>query len=438
MTAEIAVMNKLAVALAADSAVTLKSPGQTKIFRTVNKLFALSKYQPVGIMVHGNSEFMGVPWELIIKTYRERLGARSFGSLKGYLDDFINSVEANGVVNLADEEKRFVLLTIARQFKRAKDAIEAEMKRAFERQGKATDEDVANAVSEVLESQLSPRRQLPLLSSLPADHADKIAVAYGAEIEKLTTEIFGGLPIGADATSKLRDLAISLFTRDSFPLDQSSGIVVAGFGTDDTYPSLEWIEVHGRTLGKLKSRTRDSTKIRPDMEAAIVPFAQRDEVDAFLSGINPKYSAAVRSFLRQLLEEYPETILTTLAGFTDPEKEAFLAKWKRVSADSVAQFSKAMDDFASNQFSDPVLSAVAALPKDELASMAETLVNLTSFKRKVTLDDETVGGPIDVAVVSKGDGFVWIKRKHYFTADLNPHFTTQYFNRRSPEVRDGT
>ena len=72
------------------------------------------------------------------------------------------------------------------------------------------------------------------------------------------------------------------------------------------------------------------------------------------------------------------------------------------------------------------------------ASMAETLVNLTSFKRKVTLDDETVGGPIDVAVVSKGDGFVWIKRKHYFTADLNPHFTTQYFNRRSPEVRDGT
>jgi hypothetical protein len=36
--------------------------------------------------------------------------------------------------------------------------------------------------------------------------------------------------------------------------------------------------------------------------------------------------------------------------------------------------------------------------------------------------DETVGGPIDVAVISKGDGFVWIKRKHYFERDLNPHF----------------
>lgn len=438
MTAEIAVLNKLAVALAADSAVTLKSPERTKIFHTVNKLFALSKYQPVGIMVHGNSEFMGVPWEVIIKAYRERLGARSFGSLKGYLDDFISSVETNGVVNLADEEKRFVSVTIARQFKRAKDGIDAQVKRALERQGKITDEDVANAVSEVLESQLAPRRLLPTLSTLPSDHSDKIAAAYGAEIEKLISEIFGGLPIGPDATSKLRELAISLFTRDSFPLDQLSGIVVAGFGADDTYPSLEWIEVHGRTLGKLKSRTRDSTRIRPNMEAVIVPFAQRDEVDAFMTGINPKYSTAVKSFLRQLLEEYPETVLKTLTGFTEPEREAFLAKWKRVSADSVAQFHQAMDDFASNQFSDPVLSAVAALPKDELASMAETLVNLTSFKRKVTLDEETVGGPIDVAVVSKGDGFVWIKRKHYFSAELNPHFTTQYFNRRSAEVRNGT
>ena len=34
--------------------------------------------------------------------------------------------------------------------------------------------------------------------------------------------------------------------------------------------------------------------------------------------------------------------------------------------------------------------------------MAESLVNLTSFKRRVTMDAETVGGPIDVAVISKG------------------------------------
>ncbi len=59
--------------------------------------------------------------------------------------------------------------------------------------------------------------------------------------------------------------------------------------------------------------------------------------------------------------------------------------------------------------------------------MAESLVNLTSFKRRVTMDPETVGGPIDVAVISKGDGFVWIKRKHYFTKELNPQFVANYY-----------
>jgi len=65
---------------------------------------------------------------------------------------------------------------------------------------------------------------------------------------------------------------------------------------------------------------------------------------------------------------------------------------------------------------------VASLPKDELGAMAESLVNLTKFKRRVSIERETVGGPIDVAVITKGDGFVWMKRKHYFDAGLNPRF----------------
>ena len=67
------------------------------------------------------------------------------------------------------------------------------------------------------------------------------------------------------------------------------------------------------------------------------------------------------------------------------------------------------------------------LPADELAVMAETLVSLTSFKRKMSMDVETVGGPIDVVIISKGDGFVWIKRKHYFKPELNPGFLANYY-----------
>ena len=49
-------------------------------------------------------------------------------------------------------------------------------------------------------------------------------------------------------------------------------------------------------------------------------------------------------------------------------------------------------------------------------------MNLTSLKRRVTPASETVGGPVDVAVISKGDGLVWMKRKHYNAAELNPRY----------------
>lgn len=65
------------------------------------------------------------------------------------------------------------------------------------------------------------------------------------------------------------------------------------------------------------------------------------------------------------------------------------------------------------------------LPKQDLAYMAESLVNLTAFKRKVSNDNETVGGAIDVAIISKGDGFIWVKRKHYFDKNLNHHYFTK-------------
>src|SRR5437660_1390153 len=77
MTAEIAIMNKIGVALAADSAVSIGGEnvesGPTKVYNSVNKLFALSRCNPVGIMIYGRAEFLAVPWESIIKLYQEQI-----------------------------------------------------------------------------------------------------------------------------------------------------------------------------------------------------------------------------------------------------------------------------------------------------------------------------------------------------------------------------
>jgi hypothetical protein len=64
--------------------------------------------------------------------------------------------------------------------------------------------------------------------------------------------------------------------------------------------------------------------------------------------------------------------------------------------------------YSQRKFWRPIIEMVAMLPKDELPALAEALVSLTSIKRHFSHDLETVGGPIDVALITKGDGFVWI------------------------------
>ena len=54
----------------------------------------------------------------------------------------------------------------------------------------------------------------------------------------------------------------------------------------------------------------------------------------------------------------------------------------------------------------------ACSPLVDLACIADALVSLTAFLMRMSADKtETVTGPIDVALLSKGDGFVWVKHK---------------------------
>ena len=63
-----------------------------------------------------------------------------------------------------------------------------------------------------------------------------------------------------------------------------------------------------------------------------------------------------------------------------------------------------------------------------MANVAESLVALTSLVNRMSPRKESVGGPVDVAVISKGDGLIWIKRKLYFYPDLNTQFFNKYNN----------
>ena len=97
MTALVGILNKRAVAIAADSAITVSyaSDERKKIYNTGQKIFRLSEAQPVGVMLYNNVEFMSTPWEVIIKLYHDRCGHHNLPLLKDYKEDFVKFLHDN-------------------------------------------------------------------------------------------------------------------------------------------------------------------------------------------------------------------------------------------------------------------------------------------------------------------------------------------------------
>ena len=72
MTAVIGILSKRGAAIAADSAVTRLRDKGDKITKNGNKMIRLCESVPISVMITGNANFLGTPWDVIARRYRHK------------------------------------------------------------------------------------------------------------------------------------------------------------------------------------------------------------------------------------------------------------------------------------------------------------------------------------------------------------------------------
>ena len=432
MTAEIAIMNKSAIALAADSAVTFSVRGEQKVFQTMNKLFSLSKYHPVGLMVYGNTEFMGIDWETIVKIYRNIIADRAFNTLRDYAYDFLGFLQSNQDLSDESSQNSFLDRTIGYEFSSIRNRVIDAINQEIENTGSITSKKVREFLQSVITSRhafLRNRDYIKLIdgTTLSSKKRQEVRKEYKPTIDRIKKMIFEELPLDSGVSRKLTEIAIYALTKDDNNIGRTSGVVIAGYGEHEIFPSLEEFHVDGIFSDTLKFSCQRSSAVGREKTASIIPFAQSEMVAAFMEGVDPEYQHRIDRTVRATLDSYSSTLLDLLAPNSTKERDRYEQEISQANEELARKFEIEMKKHRNDRFVQPVVRIVGGLPKSELAEMAESLVNLTSLRRHVTPDMETVGGPIDVAVISRGDGFIWIKRKHYFQPELNQHFFSNYF-----------
>ncbi len=428
MTAEIAILNSSGIALAADSAVTI---GAQKVYNSANKLFTLSKYQPVGIMVYDSADLMHVPWEIIVKEFRAELGEKSYETLNEYAEKFWEFLAKNESLIPESNKENY----IADQIYACLNIFFTEVKSEAENEISENGETTFESSLVIFRGVISKNKEI----ILNAGFADSLTENDAANILEEKLDIFTDFAtrqLGAlyEALSKeekddLNLLVSNVFVRDRLIL-RSSGVVIAGFGTKEVFPKISSHVVEGvfsRKVRKLFQGGKSNVQ-KSDFSTFIVPFAQDEMVWTFLTGVDPDIEQFAEKYLSEIFKKYPDCIDQRELGIDDAAKRKLKTELWQGGAQLFDDFKNALARYQRESNTQPILDMVGVLPKDELAAMAESLVNLTVFKKKVSKSVETVGGPIDVAVISKGDGFIWVKRKHYFEPELNQHFFANYFN----------
>ena len=422
MTAEVAVMNKSAVALAADSAMTVTVGEARKTYPT-NKLFALSKHHPIGIMIYNNAQFMDVPWETIVKMYRKQLGTSSRRTVQKYVEDFLGYI-GNAAI-CTDEQRQSNLLRISNDlFVQIMKDVHATIN-----DSRGGSPDVPAVIRAVVTEHMDALAHASEAPSMQDCDATALIRTHEDHVNALIDQCLYDDLDDLVRQQLLEVLAVAIkssrLTRDF------SGLVFAGFGENEIFPSLVEIVTDGMIGNIIKADSRRALDLaRSGTHTAILPFAQSEMVERFMEGID--------SDLMQYLGAYIANLLTSVYGEVlepaspQPPTEHELSQLQEIVEDKVNQFRSDTASLCRTAFVNPVLEIVSQLPKEELASLAESLVSLTSLKRRVSTEEESVGGPVDVAVVSKGDGFIWIKRKHYFEPSLN----RDYFDRQSPAAQE--
>jgi hypothetical protein len=92
---------------------------------------------------------------------------------------------------------------------------------------------------------------------------------------------------------------------------------------------------------------------------------------------------------------------------------------------STAYVAKGNTEAEASQFGSEVINLsmtnfiIPAMPIQDAIDVARFLVETATKFARYGFRPETIGGPTELAAITKHEGFKWVARKHYFSAEFN-------------------
>ena len=394
-------MNGFGIAVASDSVVTMS--GTRRTYDTAEKIIQIPTPHRLAVLHSGNVRLHGLPYSVLVAEWASSLGESPLRSVEQYRSSFVSWLESNQQWFSKEVEFDDFLSMLNEAY--------SNLRKAMQTSADDSDDprDPSVKVLETLTYWRDDLREYPEFDAASDGWVESTWRNHEEEIKERFDYWFDDVVRSPEIDEVLLDYSKCYLRQGQF--SNRAELAVVGFGREEILPAWATVIVAGFLEGALLTIDGDAQSGDPSSNRyfGIRPLGQTEAIDLFLKGEDQgSVNCARRAAAREIdagLQSIPESIedAATL--------ELIDAKFDEMQEKVRTGIHEESWQRSQEMFLEPLRSAIAGLPVADLAAVAKSLVELQALRQTTTAELGTVGGPIDVATISREDGFRWVRHK---------------------------
>lgn len=401
MTSQVAVFNMECVAIASDSVKTVTLGRQERTLASSEKVFDLGDGHLVMVLASGSTGFLSVPLSVLFCEWRSAIEG-PLPALGDYPQAFLAWLAGRSDLFDAERQGEFFAWQLADYYRLVRSEIVEELEKAGLGDAGWGERDVQAIVDEVIDRLVGVIAGQDDLPGIDTAADAQFLTEHVAAIAQVHASVFEGSPrtLGGDARL-LGELPQLILAKDE-PWGSDTTLAFIGYGVEDVFPGHQIVVLHGLVNGQVRARWQDPLAVGPMLQSSVVPLGQDEAISTFLRAYNSEFLRIAHRRIDQAFDALRDAADLVEGGGED-EPDARLACHEALEED--------FRRVSRERFLDPMFDTVASLPPIEMARMAEALVGIQALRAASSARQPGVGGPIDVAVISRATGVQWLRRK---------------------------
>jgi hypothetical protein len=396
MTSQIVLMNGFGVALASDSAMTVGA--RTRTYETAEKIIPLPEPHRLAAMIAGNSRIGNLPYSLLLGEWTRQLGSKALRSVRSYHENFIDWLQSNSQLLAEDTEETQVLHFVENRLRQLSESFAARKS-----------EDQTFEFQQLISEWTSEVREYGRLEGLSEADALNLMTKYSAKIDERIEYFLRDIEGYTEQRIALSGYFAAFYSSEWMT---NSTLVFAGYGEKDILPSFVRIDISGLAQGRVTHQITQTWELTANTNPlwGICLPAQSDAIDQYLRGHDENFFGQIAETALTSISELGNQIVEQL------ELDDELAhRVKDIISEHQSKLDGMLDEARSRFTEDNYLTSLrqtmSSLAPADLVDVSRSLIELQALRQTTTGQLNTVGGPIDVAMISPLTGFEWIRHK---------------------------